>query len=63
MAIDVRSLGEWLRAAFGRGRLSGGGPVGTASLQLAATRSCPDPRSNDDAVAGEATERGARPLP
>jgi hypothetical protein len=34
MTLDVRSLGEWVKDIFGRGRLSGGGPLGVPSLDL-----------------------------
>jgi hypothetical protein len=34
MTLDVRSLGEWVKDVFGRGRLSGGGPLGVPSLDL-----------------------------
>jgi hypothetical protein len=31
MTLDVRSLAEWVKDLFGRGRLSGGGPLGAPS--------------------------------
>jgi hypothetical protein len=34
VTLDVRSLGEWVKDIFGRGRLSGGGPLGVPSLEL-----------------------------
>lgn len=34
MVLDVRSLGEWMKAIFGHGRLSGGGPLGRPSIVL-----------------------------
>jgi hypothetical protein len=34
MSLDVRSLREWVADLFGRGRFSGGGPLGTPSLDL-----------------------------
>ena len=34
MTLDVRSLGEWLKDIFGRGRLSGGGALGAPSIAL-----------------------------
>lgn len=37
MALDVRSLREWVSDIFNRGRLSGGGPLGAPSLDLAET--------------------------
>jgi len=34
MTLDVRSLGEWVKDVFGRGRLSAGGPLGAPSIEL-----------------------------
>jgi hypothetical protein len=34
VTLDVRSLWDWCRDLIGRGRLSGGGPLGTPSLDL-----------------------------
>jgi hypothetical protein len=34
MTLDVRSLREWVMDLLGRGRLSGGGPLGTPSHDL-----------------------------
>ena len=35
MTLDVRSLREWVSDLFNRGRLSGGGPLGAPTLDLA----------------------------
>ena len=35
MTLDLRSLGAWVRDIFGWGRLAGGMPLGTPSLDLA----------------------------
>ncbi|HEY3529294.1 MAG TPA: hypothetical protein VGK78_09095 [Nocardioides sp.] len=43
MTLDVRSLREWVVDLFGRGRLSGGGPLG-------------DPRPDIDMTAPPAPE-------
>jgi hypothetical protein len=40
MPLDVRSLREWVSDLFNRGRLSGGGPLGAPTLELA--ESAPD---------------------
>jgi hypothetical protein len=51
MTLDVRSLREWLSDLFNRGRLSGGGPLGAPTLDLAET--APDLGSHlDHEVAG-----------
>jgi hypothetical protein len=34
VSLDVRSLREWVADVLGRGRLSGGGPLGTPSIDL-----------------------------
>jgi hypothetical protein len=34
MILDVRSLVDWMKDVVGRGRVSGGGPLGTPSHDL-----------------------------
>jgi hypothetical protein len=46
VTLDVRSLWDWWRDLIGRGRLSGGGPLGTPTLDLEEAPPGVDPDAN-----------------
>jgi hypothetical protein len=51
MTLDVRSLWDWCRDLLGRGRLSGGGPLGEPSVDL--DDAALDDEGTPNLVAGE----------
>jgi hypothetical protein len=60
MALDVRSLREWVQDIFGRGRLSGGGALGAPSLEL--EEAAPGPaQETDRADSGDRLESNDPP--
>ena len=56
MTLDVRSLRDWVADILGRGRLSGGGPLGAPRPDLDPT-SPPDPDTSPTAPADDTISR------